>query len=42
MKLFRQYKRLPILNYNERLKIVSNLKNVSEVIEQKIGIILIL
>jgi len=30
-----QYKRLPILNYNERLKIVSNLKNVSEVIEQK-------
>ena len=30
-----QYKRLPILNYTERLKIVSNLKNVSEVIEQK-------
>ena len=30
-----QYKRLPILNYKERLRIVSNLKNVSEVIEQK-------
>ena len=37
-----QYKRLPILNYTERLKIVSNLKNVSEVIEQKTGIIPIL
>ena len=29
------YKRLPILNYKERLKIVSNLKNVSKVVEQK-------
>ncbi len=29
-----QYKRLPILNFQERLKIISNLKNVSEVIEQ--------
>ena len=26
---------MPILNYKERLKIVTNLKNVSEVIEQK-------
>ena len=30
-----QYKRLPILNFKERLRIVSNLKNVSEVVEQK-------
>ena len=29
-----QYKRLPILNFQERLKIISNLKDVSEVIEQ--------
>ena len=29
-----QYKRLPILSYKERLKIVSNLKNVNEVIAQ--------
>ena len=34
-KAISQYKRLPILNYKERLKIVTNLKNVSEVIEQK-------
>tara|TARA_B110000027_G_C16107299_1_gene295924 strand:+ start:189 stop:1496 length:1308 start_codon:yes stop_codon:yes gene_type:complete len=29
-----QYKRLPILNYDERLRIVSNLKDVSDVIAQ--------
>ena len=29
-----QYKRLPILSYEERLKIVSNLKHVNEVIAQ--------